>query len=104
MGLIWLAIAVYVGSLLLLWPVAALVGGGALLTFRPGERLTWAWAVSAAVLGLILALYQTYVAAPLVAGAFATLAGASVVVFGILSIGHLVLVYFGATLTGKNPK
>jgi len=104
MGVVWLAIAAYVGSLLLLWPVVALLVGGALLMTRPGWRLTWAWVISAAFLGMLLSLYQAYVAASLVTGAFATVAGGSLALFALLFVVHIVLAYFGATTTTGPPR
>ncbi len=102
MSAVWLAFAAYIGSDLLLWPVGALAAGGSLIKYMPGTRLTWAWAASAAAMGLVLAVFQAYVAAPLVLGSFSTVAGASLVVFAVLAIAHGVLGYYGAS--GRNPK
>jgi hypothetical protein len=96
-GLVWLAIAFLAGSLLVLWPVVACVVGGVLLRLRPGKRLTWAWASSAAILGLILSGYQVYQWAPFLGGAFNTLAATSLGGFAVLALVHLVLLYAGAT-------
>jgi hypothetical protein len=101
MGVVWLAFAFYEWSALLLWPVVALVAGGAMLRLLPGKRLTWAWAISAAVLGLAVALYQVYLAVPLLGSAFSVVAGASLVVFLVLSAAHVVLAYT-ATSVGKS--
>jgi len=101
MGLIWLVVAYLESSALLLWPVAVLIAGGVLLMFRQGKRLTWAWAISAAVLGLVLSFYQAYVAALLVTGALSTLAGASLVVFATLGLAHVLLGYVGAGAATK---
>ncbi len=104
LGIVWLVIAAYEGSLLLLWPVVALITGGALRKLRPRARITWAWVVSAAVLGLVLAFWQAYVAAPLVSGVLSAFAGASLVAFAILGIAHLVLLYAGASGAGAKPR
>ncbi len=95
MGVLWLAVAAVTGTLLLLWPVAACLVGGALLRMQPGKRLTWAWATAAALMGFLLAAYQAYAAVPLVAGAFAVVAGASLAVFAVFALGHLLLLYAG---------
>ena len=95
-GLVWLAIAYYEQSELLLWPVVVMVVGGALLKVRPGERITWAWAVSAAVLGLVLALYQAYVAAPLIVGQTSMIAVVSLSVFALFGLAHVLLAYAGS--------
>ncbi len=94
-GVIWLVVAIATSSFLLLWPVVACVVGGALLKLRPSQRLTWAWATAAIIMGLALASYQAYKAATLVTGSFATIAGASLVVFVIFALAHLVLLYVG---------
>lgn len=99
MGVVWLALAFTVGSTLLIWPVAALVLGGALLKLMPGQRLSWAWATAAGVMGLLLALYQAYVAAPLVSGSFSTIAGSSLVLFVVFAAIHLLLVFVLNTKT-----
>ncbi len=92
-GLIWLVVVYATGSVLLLWPVVACLLGGLLLRMMPGRRLTWAWATAAATMGLLLALYQAYTAAPLVFGSFSTIAGASLVAFGVFAVVHLILLY-----------
>jgi hypothetical protein len=96
-GLVWLAIAFFAGSVLTLWPVVACVVGGVLLRLRPGGRLTWAWAGSAAILGLILSGYQVYEWAPFIGGTYGTLAATSLGGFAVLALAHLVLLYAGAT-------
>lgn len=100
-GLVWLAIAYYEQSALLLWPVVAMVVGGVLLKVRPGKRLTWAWVVSAAVLGLVLALYQAYVAAPLVVGQTSMIAEVSLSVFALFGLAHVLLAYAGSGAAEK---
>jgi hypothetical protein len=102
-GAVWLAIAYYEQSALLLWPVVAMVVGGVLLKVRPGWRLTWAWVVSAAVLGLVLAFYQVYVAAPLVMGQASMIAEVSLSVFALFGLVHILLAYAGSGPAGK-PK
>ena len=97
-GVLWLVLALYEWSALLLWPVIALVAAGAMLRLLPGERLTWAWAVSAAVLGMVVALYQVYLALPLLQSAFSTVAGASLAVFAVFAAAHVVLAYAGASV------
>lgn len=96
-GLVWLAIAFLAGSALLLWPVVACVVGGVLLRLRSGGRLTFAWACSAAVLGLILSGYQVYQWMPFLGGAFNNLATESLGGFAVLALVHLVLLYAAAT-------
>ena len=94
----WLVLALYEWSALLLWPVAALAVGGAMLRLLPGERITWAWAMSAAVLGMVVALYQVYLAVPLIGSAFSTVAGVSLAVFAVFAAAHIVLAYAGASV------
>jgi hypothetical protein len=95
-GIVWLALAVYEGSLLLLWPVVALLAGGAMLRFLPGKRLTWAWLISASLLGLVVSLYQVFVSVPLLGGAFTLVAASSLVIFAVFGAAHVVLGYAGA--------
>jgi len=94
---VWLAFALYDSSALLLWPVVALAAGGAMLWRLPGVRFTWAWGVSAAVLGMVVALYQVYLAVPLLQGAFSVVAGVSLVAFAVFAAVHVVLMYAGAS-------
>lgn len=95
MGVVWLGVAAFTGSYLLLWPVLACVVAGLLLKLRPGRRFTWSWAVASAALGLLLAGYEVYVWSPFVGGAFSALAAEAVAVFGALAVVHVVLVYAG---------
>lgn len=102
-GALWLVVAFVDGSLLLLWPALACLLGGAMVRLRPRKRLTWAWATAAAVMGLLLSLYQVYAAVPLVSSAFSTVAGASLVAFAIFALGHLLLIYVKNTGSLENP-
>lgn len=90
-GVVWLAAVVVTGSLLVLWPVLACVLSGVFLKAYPGSRFTSAWAGASALMGLALAAYQVYVAAPLVSGAFATIAWTSIVAFSIFAVFHVYL-------------
>jgi len=92
-GFVWLAVAVLAGSALILWPVLALVLGGAQLRMWPARRLTWAWAVSTAVFGFLLAAYQVYAWLPFLGGAFSTVAATASSVFAVLALLHLFLFY-----------
>ena len=96
-GLVWLAIAFLAGSALLLWPVVACIVGGVLLRLRSGGRLTFAWASSAAVLGLVLSGYQVYQWMPFLGGAFNNLAAESLGGFVVLAAVHFILLYSAAT-------
>ncbi len=96
-GLVWLAIAFLAGSALLLWPVVACIVGGVLLRLRSGGRLTFAWASSAAVLGLVLSSYQVYQWMPFLGGTFNNLAAESLGGFAVLAVVHFVLLYAAAT-------
>jgi len=94
-GVAWIAVAVLAGSALVLWPVVACFVSGFALKTWPGRRLTWAWAVSSAVLGFLLSAYQVYAWAPFLGGAFSTLAAASLVGFAIFAVVHVFLFYAG---------
>jgi hypothetical protein len=95
-GVLWLAVAVAAGSPLILWPVIACVLGGVFLRMWPTRRLTWAWAVSTAVFGFLLAAYQVYAWLPLLGGAFSGIAAVASVVFVVFAVLHLLLFYAGA--------
>ena len=95
MGAIWLVLAVYVGSALLLWPVAALAAGGALMLYFPLNRVTQAWKLASAFMGFVLSGYQAYVAVPLLTGEFSMIAAASLVVFVVFCLAHIVVAYAG---------
>lgn len=101
-GAIWVVIAFLVGSGLVLWPAVACVAAAVLLKVWPGSLLSIAWGPAAAVLGLLLCAYQVYEAVLLLFGAFAMIAGASVVLFFLLGIGHAFLAY--ASYSGVSVK
>ncbi|MDG6985976.1 MAG: hypothetical protein JRM73_04430 [Nitrososphaerota archaeon] len=95
-GLIWAAIGVLTGAIFTGWPVAACIAAGVLVKFRPGKRLTWAWAVSTAVLGFIISLYQLYAWSPFLGGAFSSLAGEALAGFAVFALVHVFLGYVGS--------
>ena len=97
LGVIWLAIAAYAGDWTVLWPVVLCFVAAALLRMRPGERLTWAWATSTALMGLIIAAYQTYYWIPLLGGSLSSLAGLTAGGFAVFAVVHLVVLYLGGT-------
>jgi hypothetical protein len=94
-GIVWLAVAVLADSALMLWPVIACVAGGIQLKLWPSGRLTWAWAISSAVMGFLLSAYQVYAWLGFLGGAFSSLATASMVGFLVLAIAHVFLFYAG---------
>ena len=91
----WLAVAVLGDSPLTLWPVVACVASGVLLWMWPGQRFTWAWVVSTAVLGFLLSAYQVYAWAPFLGGTFSALAATSFVGFAIFALVHVFLFFVG---------
>jgi hypothetical protein len=91
----WLAVAVLGDSPLTLWPVVACIVSGVTLRMWPGERFTWAWVVSSAVLGFLLSAYQVYAWAPYLGGTFSVLAVTSLVGFAIFAIAHAFLFFVG---------
>lgn len=95
-GVVWLAVALLAGSALVLWPVLACVFGGLQLRTWPTRKLTWAWAVSTAVFGFLLAVYQVYAWFPYLGGSFSTVASEASAVFVVLALMHLLLIYVGA--------
>ena len=94
-GVVWAAVGVLTGSLLVAWPAVACVAGGLMLKLLPGRRLTWSWAVATASMGFIVSVYQVYAWAPLVGGAFSTLAETTLAGFLVLALVHVLLFYAG---------
>ncbi|MBI3840490.1 MAG: hypothetical protein HY297_00795 [Thaumarchaeota archaeon] len=94
-GAVWLVIALYISSALVIWPVATCVVSGLLLRLRPRERITWAWASSTAVLGALVSAYRAYIAIPFIFGAFQVVSAISIVGFGLFAVVHLFLLYAG---------
>jgi len=94
-GVAWAVVAYNTSSYLVLWPVVTCFLAGILLRLRPGERLTWAWASSTAVLGFLLSGYQAYVASYLVGGALSSVAAISAGAFAVFAVVHLLLLYAG---------
>jgi hypothetical protein len=94
-ALVWLVVAVLGDSPLTLWPVVACVISGVTLRMWPGQRFTWAWVVSTAVLGFLLSAYQVYAWAPFLGGTFSALAATSFIGFAIFAIAHAFLFVVG---------
>ena len=99
-GAIWLVVAFFAGTPLLVWPVIACFASAGLLKLRPGDRLTWAWATSSSVMGLLIAGYQAYFWAPMVGGSLSSLAGLSAGGFFVFALVHLLLAYVGGSRPG----
>lgn len=94
-GVLWVVVAVLAWSALVLWPAVACLLGGLMLRMWPGGRLTWSWAVSAAVLGFLIAAYLVYSWAPFLGGAFSSVAAEATGAFTVLALLHLFLFYAG---------
>ena len=69
----------------------------------PARRLTWAWAVSTAVLGFLLAAYQVYAWVPFLGGAFSSAAAEATAAFVVLAVLHLLLFYVGLKPAAEAP-
>ncbi|MDE1858529.1 MAG: hypothetical protein KGI26_05650 [Thaumarchaeota archaeon] len=95
-GVAWGAIGAFTGSFLVAWPAVACIVGGIFLRQMPGHRLTWAWAVATASMGLIVSVYQVYAWEPFLGGAFSTIAAASLAGFAVFAVVHVFLLYAGA--------
>lgn len=91
MGVVWLGFVYVASSLLVLWPAVTCLAGGALLLWRPKEKFTQAWIRASAFLGVILGTYQVLVAAPLLTGDFAVVAGVSLVAFLVVAAFNVAL-------------
>jgi hypothetical protein len=99
-GVIWLVVAVFAGTPLLVWPVVACFASTGLLKLRPADRLTWAWATSSSVMGLLISGYQAYFWAPLVGGSLSSVASLSMAGFLVFAVVHLLLAYVGGFRPG----
>lgn len=93
----WLGVAALENSALTSWPVVACLVAGLLLRFSPNGRITFAWAVSTATMGLLVAVYQVYAWAPLLGGDFSAVAGPAVTGFSLFALVHVFLFYAGAS-------
>lgn len=94
-GVVWAVIAAGLSLALVLWPALTCLAAGLLLKFLPSERITWSWAVSSAVLGLLVSAYQAYVAVPFVSGTFSMVAAETLAGFALFALVHLTLLYSG---------
>jgi hypothetical protein len=100
-GVVWAVVAVLVGKAVVLWPALTCIAAGALLKVQPGGRVTWAWAMASAVLGMLVAGYQAYVAAPFLGGAFSMVAGETFAAFLVFALVHVMLLFTGYTPVSK---
>jgi hypothetical protein len=90
-GVAWLAVAVLAGSALILWPTGVCIVSGLALRMRPEGRLTWAWVMSSAVLGFLIAAYQLYAWSSYLGGTFSTLAASAFAGFAVFAVVHALL-------------
>ncbi|MGD0477402.1 MAG: hypothetical protein ABSB29_04440 [Nitrososphaerales archaeon] len=103
-GVVWAVVAAGLGLVLVLWPALTCLAAGLLLKFLPSGRITWAWATSSAVLGLMVSAYQAYVAIPLISSTFSFVATETLAGFALFALVHLVLLYSGYSPAGKPAK
>lgn len=103
-GVVWAVLAVGLGVVLILWPALTCLAAGLLLKLLPSGRITWAWAISSAVLGLLVSAYQVYAAIPFVRGTFSFVAAETLAGFVVLALVHLVLLYSGYSPAAKPTK
>ncbi len=92
---VWAVVGVDGRSVLMAWPVVACALSGVLLEFKPGWRVTFSWAASTAVMGLLICVYQVYAWSPLLAGDFSALAASTLGAFAVLAVVHVFLLYAG---------
>ncbi|MDG6920011.1 MAG: hypothetical protein JRN59_00595 [Nitrososphaerota archaeon] len=93
---VWVAVGVGGGSALMAWPVLACALSGVLLKFKPAWKITFSWATSTAVLGLLISAYQVFAWSPLLSGDFSVLAASALGGFAAFAVVHLFLLYAGA--------
>lgn len=103
-GVVWVVVAVWLGLILVLWPALTCLAAGLLLKFLPSGRITWAWAISSAVLGLLVSAYQAYAAIPFIRGTFSFTATETLAGFVLFALVHLVLLYSGYSPAVKQAK
>jgi hypothetical protein len=103
-GVVWAIVAVWLGLVLVLWPALTCLAAALLLKLLPSERITWAWATSSAVLGLLVSAYQAYVAIPFINGTFSFVATETLAGFVLFALVHLVLLYSGYSPAGEPAK
>ncbi len=90
---VWAVVAVFVGSALVAWPVFLFVVSGALLLFRPVDRVTWAWSLATVFSGLVLSGYQAYSALAMIGTVFASAAASSFAVFVVFTVVQALVLY-----------
>ena len=101
-GIVWAAIAIALGFAIVLWPALTCFVAGFLLKLQPVGRLTWPWATSSAVLGLLVSVYQAYIAVLFISGTFSLVAGETLAAFTVFALVHLILLYTGYSPAGKS--
>lgn len=94
-GVAWLGILFLTSSFLIVWPAFACIAGGLLWLTRPKERISWAWATAAALMGFLLSGYQVLASAVLLTGTFASVNAISLVVFLVFAAVHAMVLYAG---------
>lgn len=100
-GIVWTVVAVGLGLVIVLWPALTCYVAGLLLKFLPSERITSPWAISSAVLGLLVSAYQVYAAIPFISSTFSSVGVETMVGFLVFSLVHVTLLYFGYSPLGK---
>jgi hypothetical protein len=92
-GVIWLAVLYDTGSVLIVWPIVASFVSAGLLLLLPKRNITYAWVSATALLGFMLAGYQTYSAVTYLSGVFTAIASESIAAFFLFALLHAFLLY-----------
>ena len=90
---VWAAVAVFVGSALIAWPVVLFAVSGVLLLLRPVDRVTWAWSLATILSGLLLSGYQAYSALTMIGTVFVSVAVSSFVAFALFTAVQALVLY-----------
>jgi hypothetical protein len=92
-GAIWVGVILLGSGFLLLWPALASFASGAALIRFTSSHYTGVLVKASSLYGIVVALYQIYVASALLSSSFVTFASISIALFSAVVVLYVVLLF-----------
>jgi hypothetical protein len=92
-GVIWAGVILSGGGILLIWPALASFASAAALIRFPANNYTSALIRATSLYGIVVGLYQVYVASTILSGGFTTFATISIALFSVVIVLYVVLLF-----------
>lgn len=90
-GVLWVLLAYFSFTYLLVWPAAACFLSSAFLAFVPSSRFSYSLAAATSLYGVMISVLQIYFSFLLLSSALVELGSISIALFSVIGIFHFFL-------------